>query len=394
MTPEEHAEIMHLPTENLQSTPKKKQLHIDDLNIPQEKLLRGRISLADAFPEIAAQWHPTKNGDIKASDVPKSSNIIAWWQAACGHEWDQRVSARVHPKAGHTCPICTGKRLQVGYNDIMTRAPEIAKQWHPTKNNGLQPENFTYGSGFVAWWRGDCGHEWQAAIWNRVVEKTGCPICQNKKLLAGFNDLETCFPEIAREWHPTKNGTLQPCDVVFGTTQKVWWQCTYNHEWEVSVSSRTQHHTGCPHCSQQTSFNEQALFYYAKQMCPDALNRVKIQGKEADIYISSLNAVFEYDGWFHNETRICADIQKAHHMQKQGKVFFCIREPGCPRIEETFGEYFYLHSMKTDEIESAVRWFLHQLNGLNNHLNIPDVDLQRDESVIHAKLTNHKKTVR
>ena len=48
----------------------------------------------------------------------------------------------------------------------------------------------------------------------------GCPACAGKKLHKGYNDLETLFPEIAAEWHPTKNGDLLPSQVLAGSSKK------------------------------------------------------------------------------------------------------------------------------------------------------------------------------
>ena len=66
------------------------------------------------------------------------------------------------------------------------------------------------------------------------------------------NDLATLNPEIAMEWHPTKNGELTPNDVTAGSHKKVWWQCSKfkNHEWDARIKDRTRSNvpTGCPDC--------------------------------------------------------------------------------------------------------------------------------------------------
>lgn len=56
-------------------------------------------------------------------------------------------------------------------------------------------------------------------------------------------------PDLAAEWHPTRNGDLRPYDVTLGARRKVVWKCaTCGHEWEARVNSRSSG-TGCPHCS-------------------------------------------------------------------------------------------------------------------------------------------------
>jgi very-short-patch-repair endonuclease len=46
--------------------------------------------------------------------------------------------------------------------------PDLARQWHPTKNEPLLPEHFTPGSHRKVWWQDNSGHEWQAIINVRV----------------------------------------------------------------------------------------------------------------------------------------------------------------------------------------------------------------------------------
>ena len=116
--------------------------------------------------------------------------------------------------------------------------------------------------------------------------KSGCPICANKEVLVGYNDLQTLYPSIAKEWHPSKNGKITPNQIVPGTHQKYWWLCPFGHEYEASPENRTKlKGTGCPICAneQQSSYGEQAVYYYTKQLFPDAINRAKIEGKEIDI---------------------------------------------------------------------------------------------------------------
>ncbi len=58
-------------------------------------------------------------------------------------------------------------KLIVGQNDLATVNPDLAAEWHPTKNNCLRPTQVTAGSNRKVWWKGTCGHEWEAVIGNR-----------------------------------------------------------------------------------------------------------------------------------------------------------------------------------------------------------------------------------
>ena len=200
-------------------------------------------SLADVYPEVAKQWHPTKNGLLTPKDVYANSNRYAWWICEKGHEWEAVIGSRKITG----CPFCSNRRILVGENDLATTDPELAKEWHPTKNGNLTPQMVVKGDGRKVWWLGRCGHEWEATTSPRVRGR-GCPICANKKILPGFNDLQSRNPELVKEWHPTKNGDLLPTMITASVAKKVWWLGRCGHEWEASVGSRNSG-KGCPYCS-------------------------------------------------------------------------------------------------------------------------------------------------
>ena len=72
------------------------------------------------------------------------------------------------------------------------------------------------------------------------------------KLTKDYN-LEVLYPEIAKEWHPTKNGDINPKDCYPKSNKKVWWICERKHEWKTSIDKRSSRNQGCPICKSQTS---------------------------------------------------------------------------------------------------------------------------------------------
>lgn len=61
------------------------------------------------------------------------------------------------------------------------------------------------------------------------------------------NCLAVANPNLAAEWHPTKNGSLTPDMVTKGSNKKAWWKCRLGHEWQTRIVSRSRG-TGCPFC--------------------------------------------------------------------------------------------------------------------------------------------------
>ena len=126
--------------------------------------------------------------------------------------------------------------------------PKLCEEWSD-KNLPLTPDQFSYSSHDVVWWKGSCGHEWQASINNRA-NGTKCPYCMGRKVLKGFNDLETLRPDIAAEWSE-RNLPLTPDQVMPYSRKKVWWRCKHGHEWQTTVHTRSCGN-GCPICSNKT----------------------------------------------------------------------------------------------------------------------------------------------
>lgn len=193
------------------------------------------------YPDLAAEWSD-KNDNISPSDVSYGSNRVVWWKGKCGHEWKTSVKARTK---GEDCPYCAGKRVLIGFNDLATVCPELIEEWSD-KNVDADIRSYTAGSQKKVWWKGKCGHEWQAVIKNRV-NGSKCPYCTSHKIKKGENDLSSTRPDIAKEWSE-RNYPIKPSDVMANTNRKYWWKCDKGHEWKAPVSSRNKG-TKCPYCS-------------------------------------------------------------------------------------------------------------------------------------------------
>ena len=209
------------------------------------KVLIGFNDLRSQCPSLAMEWHPTKNGNLKPTDVTMGSGKKVWWKCDKGHEWKSIISSRIGKNG---CPYCSGRLAIPGETDLLTTHPTIIKEWDYKLNQQLKPTDITYGSKKKVWWKCDKGHSYQAQIRNRVFNNHACPICSNHQILVGFNDLATTHPHIAKQWHPTKNGTLKPTDVTSGSDKKAWWICENGHEWETLISSKTTRGYNCPCC--------------------------------------------------------------------------------------------------------------------------------------------------
>ena len=183
----------------------------------------------------------------------------------------------------------------------------------------------------IVWWIGSCGHEWKAHIHNRTKPKnpTGCPYCANK-YVDDTNSLESKFPEIAEEWHKTKNGNLNPKKIVWCSYKKVWWLGKCGHEWETLIRTRTRtiRPAGCPVCKNSKGeqrvekfliengieYKKQTRFYDCRDKYPLPF----------DFEIKNQNILIEYQGRQHYEPinfggdylQIFTDLQRHDKIKK------------------------------------------------------------------------------
>lgn len=209
-----------------------------------QMVMPGFNDLATTCPDIAKEWNYEKNYPLTPCDVAQYSSKKVWWKCAKGHEWQTLVSNR---SSGKNCPVCIGKVVLTGFNDLATTNPDLAKEWNYEKNAPLTPSDVTSGSTKKVWWKCSEGHEWPSNIYNRV-KGNGCPICSGRKVLSGANDLATVNPELAKEWNYEKNGELTPQSIRPQSNITVWWKCSNGHEWQARIASRTQGN-GCPECA-------------------------------------------------------------------------------------------------------------------------------------------------
>lgn len=202
-------------------------------------------SLSTLNPELAREWHPTKNGNLTPQDVTPGSNKKVWWKCPKGddHEWKTSIN---HRSSGTGCPCCNGQKLCES-NCLAIINPELAAEWHPTKNGKLTAKDVTPFSNIKTWWVCKKKHEWRATV-NSRSSGNGCSFCGGKKACED-NCLAIKNPKLAKEWHPSKNGSLTPKDVTCGSSKRVWWKCTkgQDHEWQAAVSNRTAG-GACPKC--------------------------------------------------------------------------------------------------------------------------------------------------
>ena len=212
--------------------------------VPSKK---EKLPLSVTHPELAKEadgWDP--------SQITFGSEKLLTWKCNLGHTFKTSPASRTKSQSAR-CQVCTGVVVLPGFNDLSTTHPDLAAQAHE-----WNPTEFSFGSGKLREWKCEFGHIWEARIYSRRT--SGCPVCSGRLLLTGFNDLETKYPELAKEaegW--------DPASTISGTNRKLKWKCSKcGYVWETSANQRISKGRGCAKCSHQvvtTGVNDLATLY-------------------------------------------------------------------------------------------------------------------------------------
>lgn len=253
----------------------------------------GESDLATLRPDLASELV-----DVSLATVlrPGSHKLVKWRCKECGYVWQALVDGRA---AGHGCPRCSGRVLTQGVNDFATLHPEyVSGMVHPELATEIGQASDTKVE-----WR--CSHNpahtWFALPSNRLKSavEAGCPICDNKIVVAGENDLATTHPLLAAELVDRSLGRVLPA----GSGKKVEWCCEKGHVWVTTPSHRTgAQATGCPVCNPTGRSNvEEELACVIEQLVAprQVLRNCKdiLPGRmELDIVVPDSHIAIEFNG--------------------------------------------------------------------------------------------------
>lgn len=136
-------------------------------------VLKGFNDLATRNPVLAKEWNYEKNTSVLPEEVSSNSNKKVWWKCAKGHEWQAVISSR---NKGIGCPVCSGRKIVNGINDLATTHPNLLEEWDYEKNGELSPHMLSFGSNIRVNWKCKYGHEWVSSP-NSRSKGTCCPQC-------------------------------------------------------------------------------------------------------------------------------------------------------------------------------------------------------------------------
>lgn len=314
------------------------------------------------------------------------SKQVIWRCSKCGKPYP--MSPRSKIKLKFQCRQCGHNKNVSPIHNLTVHYPDLAKEWDFEKNYPIRPEDIAPKTNKIYFWLCSKGHSYSASPNNRIKPgKSRCNECYLSE-----NNLAVKNPELAKQWHPTKNGNLIPEIVTFGCNDFAWWSCPIcGHEWKAKINNRNNGR-GCPKCNigTQTSAPEMIIFHYLNKYFPDAIHRYKIEKKEIDVYIPSLNVGIEYDGDGHHQSEhsFKKDSKKNEFLSKKGITLIRIREAKCHAMDERFCQIYPIE--QTSDYLTIIPILEDILSKLQNiQININVEDFIRNINEIKSNL--HKK---
>ena len=122
--------------------------------------------------------------------------------------------------------------------------PSVIDEYYPESNRGRPLSSFKESDRSVAIWRCSKGHGWFAVVYSR--KKSNCPVCANKLIVPGINDLKTINPDLARQYssdNPIPVDRISP-----NSHEHVVWNYPCGHTYVAEVKSRNSRNRGCKYC--------------------------------------------------------------------------------------------------------------------------------------------------
>lgn len=262
------------------------------------KKINHTNSLESLYPNIAKQWHKTKNGELQPSNITPKSNKKVWWHCdICKEDYDMTVN---HKTSGIGCPYCSGRRTQKS-KSLGTIRPDLLKEWDYSKNKD-EPFSVSPYSHKKVYWSCLKGHSFKAIVKDRHEKNVGCPYCSNRKVLKGFNDIWTTNPELAKLLNNPEDGYKY----MQFSKHRVDWKCPNSDCNEIiankKISDVNLYGLSCPKCSDGVSYPEKVMYIFLKQLNENFEYQKTFKwsnNKRYDFYIEDKSIIIETHGRQH-----------------------------------------------------------------------------------------------
>lgn len=296
-----------------------------------------KITPVADVPELAGAW---------ADEADPSSVMVAgdWklrrFRCPTGHF--PRISPLTFLQSG--CPSCRGAETRkTQKNWLADTLPEIASQWHPTRNGKLTPADVVWDSQRPVWWLAECcGYEWEETPRSRdKYDRLHCPQCKTILGSLAWQD-----PGLAAEWSTTNPLAAWNVRPHASTAFVPEWICATEtkHVWRSPLSSRSSG-SECPECKVVGKSRVELAHYAAAKevftgarsgaiMSAAAFTTRRSWSADISADVEGRILVIEYDGayWHAAPAKVLTDERKTADLLAAGYLVVRLREDDLPPL--------------------------------------------------------------
>ena len=278
------------------------------------KVAKGVNDLKSLFPDVYELWDFEKNTVDPSIITGRSYEKKCWFKCPKGHSWEALtygvIASRTHSSRG--CPYCANQKVLKGYNDLESQNPELLKYWDYSENDILPSEVGATDQNHKYFFRCSEGHSFQSSVYIMLgslkYKSKGCPVCANKQVEIGVNDLLTTHPFVRDIFPYDINPDVDPVLLVAGSDREINCYCA-NYECENTFKTSVYNWVNgfvkfCPDCRNcGKSVEAHELAEAIRGLGVDVEEEVALWNdkRRVDILIPSHNLVIEYNGlYWHN----------------------------------------------------------------------------------------------
>lgn len=134
----------------------------------------GFNDLLTLSPNVALEWDRAANGGLSPSQVLAGEGVTRWWCCPSGHRYQASPKKR-HIRAGG-CPVCAGREVRVGVNDLASVRPSLAGRVADERD----ARRVTLSSREAIDWLCVVGHRYTMRVSHVTSSETRCTSCSAK----------------------------------------------------------------------------------------------------------------------------------------------------------------------------------------------------------------------
>jgi len=357
--------------------------------------------LAVACPKVAAMLSE-KDKHLAFDVTTGSGRKLTFVCPDCKQKFEAAICNVVRSVDNGTtgCPVCAGRKVVPGINDLASQYPEVATMW--SSKNKLPASEVATQSGKKAFFKcHNCGQEFKTKIADVVnsVKKgrTGCPICAGLKVVSSINDLASQCPEAAAMW--SSKNKLSASEVAVKSNKKAFFKCRdCGQEFEAAIQNVVRSvgngFTGCYDCKmrRKNAISKPECFVVRLMLAFAGENGIanpfsdvrSILGENSLLGLDFVDHIQklcgEYNGvaWHGDDEHVVRDRFKFEAAHKAGYTMIRIQEPGLevldPKYDIVMPEGFCRnHKYDAKIMEEVGRKVIHLLEEIYGRKASPEI---------------------